>query len=59
MPRGETAIRGVAWSGAGSIPKVDVSLNGGPWGEARLIGEQRSFARQWWELITRLEQTGR
>lgn len=58
LPRGETAIRGVAWSGAGSISRVDVSLNGGPWGEARLIGEQRSSAWQWWELITRLEQTG-
>jgi hypothetical protein len=36
LPRGETAIRGVAWSGAGSISGVDVSLNDGPWREARL-----------------------
>lgn len=58
LPRGETAIRGVAWSGAGSISRVDVSLNDGPWREARLIGERRRSAWQWWELMTRLEQTG-
>ncbi|WP_455918904.1 sulfite oxidase [Ensifer canadensis] len=58
LPRGETAIRGVAWSGAGSISRVEVSLNDGPWREARLVGEGRRSAWQWWELITRLEQTG-
>lgn len=58
LPRGETAIRGVAWSGAESISRVDVSLNDGPWREARLVGERRRSAWQWWELITRLEQTG-
>ncbi len=58
LPRGEMAIRGVAWSGAGSISRVDVSLNDGPWREARLVGERRRAAWQWWELITQLEQTG-
>ncbi|OCP00774.1 MULTISPECIES: sulfite oxidase [unclassified Ensifer] len=58
LPRGETAIRGVAWSGAGSISRVDVSLNGGPWRAARLVGEGRRAAWQWWELITPLEETG-
>ncbi|MEY9199655.1 DMSO/TMAO reductase YedYZ molybdopterin-dependent catalytic subunit [Sinorhizobium fredii] len=58
LPRGETAIRGVAWSGAGSIARVDVSLDGGPWREARLVGERRRSAWQWWELITRLDETG-
>jgi Mo-co oxidoreductase dimerisation domain len=48
----------VAWSGAGSIPRVDVSLNDGAWREARLVGERRRCAWQWWELITRLEQMG-
>ena len=37
----ETAIRGVAWSGGGSISKVDISLNDGPWREARLVGVRR------------------
>jgi DMSO/TMAO reductase YedYZ molybdopterin-dependent catalytic subunit len=58
LPRDEAAIRGVAWSGAGSMSKVDISLNGGPWREARLVGERRRAAWQWWELITRLEHAG-
>ena len=58
LPRGETAIRGVAWSGTASIAKVEVSLNGGPWQEARMIGEQRRGAWQWWELLSSLEQVG-
>ncbi|MGE6784821.1 molybdopterin-dependent oxidoreductase [Ensifer adhaerens] len=58
LPCGETAIRGVAWSGAGTICSVDVSLNGGPWRAARLVGERRRAAWQWWELITRLEHSG-
>ena len=58
LSRGETAIRGIAWSGAGSISRVEISLNDEPWREARLVGERRRGAWQWWELITRLEQTG-
>nr|WP_267900213.1 hypothetical protein [Sinorhizobium medicae] len=58
LPRGDTAIRGVAWSGAGNISRVDVSLNGSPWRGARLVGERRRSAWQWWELITQLEETG-
>lgn len=58
LPRRETAIRGVAWSGAASIAKVEISLNGGPWQEARMIGEQRCGAWQWWELLSSLEQVG-
>ena len=55
---GETAIRGVAWSGAGPIARVDVSVNGGAWQAARLLGEPRTGAWQWWELITDLSQPG-
>jgi DMSO/TMAO reductase YedYZ molybdopterin-dependent catalytic subunit len=58
VPLGETAIRGVAWSGAASIAKVEVSLNDGPWTEARLIGEGRRGAWQWWELLASLEDVG-
>ena len=58
LQRGETAIRGVAWSGAASISRVEVSLNDGPWRQARLVGERRRGAWQWWELITQLEETG-
>lgn len=58
LPRGETAIRGVAWSGAERIAKVEVSLNDGPWQEARLIGEGRPGAWQWWELLASLDEAG-
>jgi len=58
LPRGETAIRGVAWSGAAGIAKVEVSLNGGPWQKARMIGERRSGAWQWWELLSSLKEPG-
>ena len=34
---GELAIRGVAWSGAAPIARVEVSVNGGGWQEARLV----------------------
>ena len=58
LPQGDTAIRGVAWSGAASIAKVDVSLNDGPWQEARMVGEPRRGGWQWWELLTSLDQVG-
>ena len=38
IERGEFAIRGVAWSGAAPIARVDVKVNGGPWQAARLVG---------------------
>lgn len=58
LPRGETAIRGVAWSGAASIAKVELSFNGDPWQEARMIGEGRPGSWQWWELLSSIEQAG-
>ncbi|MCA8967877.1 MAG: sulfite dehydrogenase, partial [Planctomycetes bacterium] len=37
--RGQTVISGLAWSGAGRIKRVDVTLDGGRnWHEARLDG---------------------
>ena len=58
LPRGETAIGGVAWAGAASIARVDVSVNDGPWQEARMIGAPRSDAWQWWELLASLDDAG-
>jgi len=55
---GELAIRGVAWSGAGAIARVDVSVGGGPWQPARLVGERSRQSWQWWELMTRVDQPG-
>jgi DMSO/TMAO reductase YedYZ molybdopterin-dependent catalytic subunit len=56
---GELAIRGVAWSGAAPIAHVEVSVGGGEWREARLVGERTRHSWQWWELITRVETSGR
>lgn len=55
---GELAIRGVAWSGAAPIARVDVSIGGGGWQEARLVGARNRHSWQWWELITRLDEPG-
>ena len=43
---------------AASIARVDVSLNDGPWQEARMIGAPRSDAWQWWELLAPLDEAG-
>ncbi len=55
---GDLAIRGVAWSGAASIARVDVSLGDGPWRQAQLVGESHPHSWQWWELLTRLDDRG-
>ncbi len=57
-PPGALTIRGVAWSGAAPIEKVDVSVNDGPWSEAFLVGEPNQHGWRWWELITRSESSG-
>jgi len=56
---GDTTVRGIAWSGAAPISAVEVSIGGGPWQAARLVGERRRHSWQWWELSTRLEEPGR
>jgi DMSO/TMAO reductase YedYZ molybdopterin-dependent catalytic subunit len=58
VTRGDVAVRGVAWSGAAAIARVDVSVDDGPWQEARLIGDRRGDSWQWWELIARLDLPG-
>jgi DMSO/TMAO reductase YedYZ molybdopterin-dependent catalytic subunit len=55
---GEVAIRGVAWSGAASIGRVEVSIDDGRWQEARLLSERHRHSWQWWELLTRFDRTG-
>jgi DMSO/TMAO reductase YedYZ molybdopterin-dependent catalytic subunit len=56
---GGVAIRGVAWSGAAPIARVEVSIGGAGWQEARLVGDRNRHSWQWWELITRVENPGR
>jgi DMSO/TMAO reductase YedYZ molybdopterin-dependent catalytic subunit len=58
MAEGDLAIRGVAWSGAAPIARVEVSVGGGPWRETRLVGDRKRGSWQWWELITRIERSG-
>src|SRR5215813_13005111 len=55
---GEVPVRGVAWSGAAPIARVEVRTGDGPWQEARLLGERKQHSWQGWELIVRIEQPG-
>jgi hypothetical protein len=55
---GDLLVRGVAWSGAAPIARVDVSLSGGMWQAARLVGDRHRHSWQWWELITRVDNPG-
>ena len=56
VPCGELAVRGVAWSGADPIARVELSVNGKKWQEARLLGEAKRHSWQRWEFITRVDQ---
>jgi DMSO/TMAO reductase YedYZ molybdopterin-dependent catalytic subunit len=58
IPCGELAIRGVAWSGAAQIARVEVGVEAGRWQEARLVGERKRHSWQWWELLTHVEISG-
>jgi DMSO/TMAO reductase YedYZ molybdopterin-dependent catalytic subunit len=55
---GELTVRGVAWSGAAPIARVEVSVGGGTWQPARLVGRRQRHSWQWWELITPVETPG-
>ncbi len=55
---GDLAIRGVAWSGAAPIARVEVSVGGGPWQAAGLVGDRNRHGWQWWELLTCIERPG-
>jgi DMSO/TMAO reductase YedYZ molybdopterin-dependent catalytic subunit/rhodanese-related sulfurtransferase len=55
---GALVVRGVAWSGAAPIDKVEVSIGSGPWQNARLIGQRHRHSWQWWELLTRIDSPG-
>lgn len=58
VQRGDLAVRGVAWSGAGPIARVEVRVGGGAWQTARLLGEPHRYSWQRWELITRTPGPG-
>jgi DMSO/TMAO reductase YedYZ molybdopterin-dependent catalytic subunit len=54
----EFVVRGVAWSGAAPIERVDVCIGEGPWQPARLIGERGRYSWQRWELFTQCDVRG-
>jgi DMSO/TMAO reductase YedYZ molybdopterin-dependent catalytic subunit len=56
---GMLTVRGVAWSGAAPIARVDARVGDGAWQEAQLVGERRRHCWQWWELRTRVDVSGR
>src|SRR6202007_1281182 len=58
VPAGNVVVRGVAWSGAAAIDRVDVSVWGDAWQRARLLGERRRHSWQWWELLTHCDVRG-
>jgi DMSO/TMAO reductase YedYZ molybdopterin-dependent catalytic subunit len=58
LGRGELAIRGVAWSGAAPIARVEVSIGTSGWRDARLVSERKRHSWQWWELIAHVQEPG-
>jgi DMSO/TMAO reductase YedYZ molybdopterin-dependent catalytic subunit len=56
---GALAVRGVAWSGAGPIDGVVVSVNGEAWQAAKMLGEPSMYCWQRWELLTQIGSPGR
>jgi anti-anti-sigma factor len=58
VEQGELPVRGVAWSGAAPVARVEVRIGDGPWQEARLLGERKRHSWQGWELIVNLEHPG-
>jgi len=51
LAAGGVIVRGVAWSGAAPIVRVEVSVAGGPWQKARLVGAPAVYGWQQWELL--------
>jgi Mo-co oxidoreductase dimerisation domain len=58
LATGELAVRGVAWSGSAPIARVEVSVEGGGWQPARLLGEGRLHSWQRFELVTHVLRPG-
>jgi DMSO/TMAO reductase YedYZ molybdopterin-dependent catalytic subunit len=55
---GDLVVRGMAWSGAAPIARVEVSIGGGSWQEARLLGSPSRDHWQAWTLIARVGGPG-
>jgi DMSO/TMAO reductase YedYZ molybdopterin-dependent catalytic subunit len=55
---GDVVVRGLAWSGAAPIRRVEVSIGDRPWQSARLTGNWDVHCWQRWRLPVRLEGSG-
>ncbi len=51
LAAGGVIVRGVAWSGAAPIARVEVSVAHGPWQKARLVGVPAVHGWQQWEFL--------
>jgi DMSO/TMAO reductase YedYZ molybdopterin-dependent catalytic subunit len=51
LAAGGVIVRGVAWSGAAPIVRVEVSVADGPWQKARLVGTPAVHGWQQWEFL--------
>jgi DMSO/TMAO reductase YedYZ molybdopterin-dependent catalytic subunit len=49
IKRGELTVRGVAWSGASPVTRVELSAGSGAWQEARLLGSSDRYGTRRWE----------
>jgi DMSO/TMAO reductase YedYZ molybdopterin-dependent catalytic subunit len=58
LPPSGFTVRGVAWSGAAPVTSVMVSLAGGQWQPARLVGKPGPHSWQRWELVVRTAGSG-
>jgi DMSO/TMAO reductase YedYZ molybdopterin-dependent catalytic subunit len=58
LSRGAMTVRGLAWSGAAPIARVEVRIDDGSWEDAQLVGEPARDHWQRWELRSRIDRTG-
>ena len=55
---GDIVIRGLAWSGAAPIARVEVRIDDDPWQPATLAGARHRHSWQRWELSARFTRPG-
>lgn len=59
LPSGEHRVRGLAWSGAGPVVRVEVSADAGAtWQEAELVSPPERYAWRRWEFRWWADQPG-
>lgn len=58
VPVGPLTVRGAAWSGSGLIARVNVSVDGGRWRPAELMGQSTRFEWRRWRIEARIRRSG-